>query len=267
MWLALLLSLLPTGRPLSLEGPHQQRAPLFWLTQQGSFGSGASNTTVSPCEGLFPTGATTLTLANRSLVHLPSCLPRALRSLNGSHNLLSALSASELGHLPQLQVLTLRHNRIGTLLWGPGWPTGLHTLNLGYNKLAALPPCAGPALSSLRTLELAGNPLQSLPPGAFACFPQLRLLNLSRTALGSGAQVDIADTAFAPLGTLEVLDLSGTLLKQGESWAPPVFRGGLGMFPGPGFRFPEPHTPCWKHLTETVNSLNPDVGTIVSVLC
>ncbi|KAM5305115.1 leucine-rich repeat neuronal protein 4 [Glossophaga mutica] len=217
MWLALLLSLLPTALHLSLAGPHQQRAPLFWLTQQGPSGSGASNTTDSPCEGLFPTGATTLTLVNRSLAHLPSCLPRTLRSLNSSHNLLSALSASDLRHLPQLQVLTLHHNRIGTLLWGPGWPTGLHTLDLGYNKLAALPSCTGPALSSLRVLELAGNPLESLPPGAFACFPQLRLLNLSRTTLGSGAQVAIADTAFEHLATLEVLDLSGTLLKQVQS--------------------------------------------------
>ncbi|XP_045689129.1 leucine-rich repeat neuronal protein 4 [Phyllostomus hastatus] len=217
MWLALLLSLLPTARALSLAGPLHQRVLLFRLTQQGPSESGASNTTDSPCEGLFPTGATTLTLANRSLARLPSCLPSSLRSLNGSHNLLSVLSASELGHLPQLQVLTLHHNRIGTLLWGPGWPTGLHTLDLGYNKLAALPPCAGPALSSLRTLELSGNPLQSLPPRAFACFPELRLLNLSRTALGSGAQMDIADTAFAPLATLEVLDLSGTLLKQVQS--------------------------------------------------
>ncbi|XP_053527030.1 leucine-rich repeat neuronal protein 4 [Artibeus jamaicensis] len=214
MWLALLLSLLPTARHLSLAGPHLQRAPIFRLTQQGPSGSGASNTTDSPCEGLFPTGATTLTLANRSLARLPSCLPRTLRSLDGSHNLLSALSASELSHLPQLQVLTLHHNRISTLLWDPGWPAGLHTLDLSYNKLAALPQCAGPTLSSLRTLELTGNPLRSLLPRAFACFPELRLLNLSRTALGSGAQVDIADTAFSHLATLEVLDLSGTLLKQ-----------------------------------------------------
>ena len=235
MWWALLLLLLPTARHLSLAGPHRQRAPLFRLTQQDPSGSGASNATGSPCEGLFPTGATTLTLVNRSLARLPSCLPSALRSLDGSHNLLSTLSASELGHLPQLQVLTLQHNHIGTLLWGPGWPAGLHTLDLNYNKLAALPPCAGPTLSSLRTLELAGNPLQSLPPGAFACFPALRLLNLSHTVLGSGAQVDIVNTAFAHLTTLEVLDLSGTLLKQGESWVPRVFRGGLAMCSRAGF--------------------------------
>ncbi|XP_066243308.1 leucine-rich repeat neuronal protein 4 [Saccopteryx leptura] len=217
MWLALLLLLLPTALRLSLAGPSQERAPLFRLTQQGPWGSETSNATVSPCEGLFVTGTTTLTLTNRSLESLPGCLPRALRSLDGSHNLLSALSGSELRHLPQLQVLTLHHNRIGALRWDPGWPAGLHTLDLSHNQLASLTPCAGAALGSLRTLQLAGNPLQALPPGAFTCFPALRVLNLSGTALGSGAQEDIADATFAPLAALEVLDLSGTPLKQVRS--------------------------------------------------
>lgn len=231
MWLALLL-LLPTALRLSRAEPAQERVPLFRLIQLGPWGSEANDTTGSPCQGLFAMGATTLNLANRSLEHLPGCLPRALRSLDGSHNLLGALSASELGHLPQLQVLTLRHNRIGALRWDPGWPAGLHTLDLSYNQLAALPPCARPALGSLRALELAGNPLPALPPGAFACFPALRLLNLSGTALGQG---HIADAAFASLASLEVLDLSGTLLKQGESYAPRVFRGGCTGAPGTGF--------------------------------
>ncbi|XP_058419168.1 leucine-rich repeat neuronal protein 4 [Diceros bicornis minor] len=228
MWALLLLLLLlllpppPTALRLSRAGPPQERAPLFRLTQQGPWGSGASKATVSPCEGLPAAGATTLTFVNRSLARLPGCLPPALRSLDGSHNLLRALSAPELGHLPHLEVLTLRHNRIAVLRWGPGGPAGLHTLDLSYNRLAALPPCAGPALRSLRALELAGNPLQALQPGAFSCFPALRLLNLSCTALGRGAQGGIADGAFAgagraPLATLEVLDLSGTFLTRVQS--------------------------------------------------
>lgn len=275
MWLALLL--LPTALRLSLAGGLQESDPLCRLTQQGTWGSGTSNATGSPCGGLFLIGTTTLTLENRSLKHLPGCLPRALRSLDGSHNLLSALSASELGHLPQLQVLTLRHNRICALSWGPGWPAELHTLDLSYNQLVALPPCARPALGSLRELELSGNPLQRVQPGAFDCFPALRLLNLSDTALGSGAQVGIADTAFAPLATLEVLDLSGTLLKQGESCAPRVFRGGLGMGSRDRLlrgvvtqvprsqcgakiarpKFPEPSAPRSKPHPGVVHSLNP----------
>ncbi|VFV23097.1 Hypothetical predicted protein [Lynx pardinus] len=214
MWWFLLPLLL---RP-SWAGPPQERAPLFRLTQQGPWESGASNATVSPCEGLPVAGATTLTLANSSLERLPDCLPPTLRSLDGSHNLLRSLSAAELGHLPQLQVLTLRHNRMAALRWGPGGPAGLHTLDLSYNRLAALPPCAGPALPGLRSLELAGNPLRELQPGAFACLPALRLLNLSCTELGRDPGAGIADAAFAGAGgALEVLDLSGTSLEQVQS--------------------------------------------------
>ncbi|KAK2109621.1 Leucine-rich repeat neuronal protein 4 [Saguinus oedipus] len=216
---ALLLLLLL--RP-SWADPPQERVPLFRVTQQGPWGSSGSNATDSPCEGLPAAEATALSLANRSLERLPGCLPRTLRRLDASHNLLRALSASELGHLEQLQVLALHHNRIASLRWGPGGPAGLHTLDLSCNQLAALPPCAGPALSSLRALGLAQNPLQALQPRTFACFPALQLLNLSFTALGRGPQGGIAEAAFAgedgaPLATLEVLDLSGTFLERVES--------------------------------------------------
>ncbi|XP_055121795.2 leucine-rich repeat neuronal protein 4 [Symphalangus syndactylus] len=217
----LLLLLLTVLRP-SWADPPQKKVPLFRVTQQGPWGSSGSNATDSPCEGLPAADATALTLANRNLERLPGCLPRTLRSIDASHNLLRALSTSELGHLEQLQVLTLRHNRIAALRWGPGGPAGLHTLDLSYNRLAALPRCALPVPSSLRALELAGNPLQALQPRAFACLPALRLLNLSCTALGRGIRGGIAEAAFAgeegaPLATLEVLDLSGTFLERVES--------------------------------------------------
>nr|XP_008254517.1 leucine-rich repeat neuronal protein 4 [Oryctolagus cuniculus] len=222
MWPVLLFLLLPPTvlRPSRAE-PSQGRVPLFRITQF-PWGSAGSNATGSPCEGIPSAGATALTLANRSLERLPSCLPPALRSLDGSHNLLRSLSAPELGHLSQLQVLTLRHNRIATLHWGPGGPAALHSLDLSYNRIAALPPCAGPALRNLRALTLVGNPLPALQPRAFACFPELRFLNLSCTELGRGAAEAIAKEAFAgvdgaPLATLEILDLSGTSLERVES--------------------------------------------------
>ncbi|KAM4841847.1 leucine-rich repeat neuronal protein 4 isoform 2-T2 [Thomomys bottae] len=168
-------------------------------------------------------GADAVTLDNRGLEHLPRCLPRTLRSLDGSHNLLRSLSASELGHLPELQVLSLRHNRIAQLRWDAGMPASLRTLDLSYNLLAQLPPCApGPALRGLRALALAGNPLRALRPGAFACFPALQTLNLSSSALGTSEPGGIAAGAFAgaagePLTALEILDLSGTDLERVES--------------------------------------------------
>lgn len=219
-WTLLLLLPLTVLRQSQAE-TLQERVPLFRLTQQGPWQSDGSNATGSPCEGLPVTGATALTLANRSLERLPSCLPRSLRSLDGSHNLLRNLSVP-VRHLPQLQVLTLRYNLIAAVHWSPGGSMGLHTLDLSYNQLAALPPCAGSALSSLRVLILAGNPLQTLQPRTFACFPALQLLNLSATSLGRSAQGGIADAAFAgadgePLATLEALDLSDTYLERIET--------------------------------------------------
>ncbi|XP_048204780.1 leucine-rich repeat neuronal protein 4 [Perognathus longimembris pacificus] len=218
----LMLLLLLTWLHQSLGRRSQERAPLFRLTQQNPWDSGDSNVTDSPCKGLPTVVTDALTLENRGLEHLPRCLPRTLRSLDGSHNLLRVLSASELGHLPELQVLSLRHNRIAELRWDAEMPAMLHTLDLSSNLLAELPPCAGPALHSLRVLVLAANPLQALRPRAFACFPALRRLNLSSSALGRGDPGGIAEAAFVgaagePLATLEVLDLSGTDLERVES--------------------------------------------------
>ncbi|KAG8517833.1 Leucine-rich repeat neuronal protein 4, partial [Galemys pyrenaicus] len=215
--LPLFLLLLPAVLRPGRAGPLQERDPIFRLIQQGPWTGGLSNSTTSPCQGLPATGTTALSLTNLSLERLPDCLPRSLRILDGSHNLLRALSAQELGHLPQLQVLTLHHNHIASLHWGPGGAAALHTLDLSYNELTALPPCAEPAQSSLQVLTLAGNPLQGLQPRAFSCFPELRLLNLSSTPLDLGTQGVIADAAFtgadgAPLAKLEVLDLSRTFL-------------------------------------------------------
>ncbi|XP_004634392.1 leucine-rich repeat neuronal protein 4 [Octodon degus] len=220
-WTPLLLLL--TLLSWSGAGPSQQeRVPFLGLTPQRAWGSGGSNSTASPCEGLPSAGAMAWTVANLSLEHLPRCLPNALQSLDGSHNLLHALSGTELSHLPELQELTVHHNRISTLSWGPGWPTQLRVLDLSHNQLDQLKPCAGPTLRGLRVLELSGNPLRALPPRAFVCFPALQRLNLSYTELGLSAQGGIALEAFAgeagkALATLRVLDLSGTQLQQIES--------------------------------------------------
>nr|XP_004611037.1 unnamed protein product [Sorex araneus] len=220
-WLLLLLQLqllqLLRG---GAERP-QEKVPVFWLTQQApSEETEPGNATTSPCEGLPAAGVAAWTLANRSLERLPRCLPRELHTLDASRNLLRTLGAADLGHLPQLRVLSLRHNRVEALSWGPGEPAALHTLDLADNRLVELPSCAGPAArSGLRALSLAGNPLRALRPGAFSCFPALRRLNLSSTALGPGARGDLPDGAFtaaggAALAALEVLDLSGTSLEQ-----------------------------------------------------
>ncbi|KAM6163793.1 leucine-rich repeat neuronal protein 4 [Rhynchocyon petersi] len=218
-----LLLLLPPALLSSPSGagPTPERAPLLRVTRRGPPAGG--ETTASPCEGLSVAEPTALSLANRSLEHLPGCLPPALRSLDGSHNLLRALDARNLSALPRLQALSLSHNRIAELRWGPGAPESLHTLDLSHNRLAALPRCAAePALRRLHTLHLAGNPLRTLPRGAFSCFPALHSLNLSATALGSHGREAIAEAAFTAadgtaLDALEILDLSGTFLTRIQS--------------------------------------------------
>ena len=214
--LQLLLQLL-MAQSQSLERISQDRIPLFRLTQQGDWDSLDRHPTDSLCVGLPAAGVTTLNLANRSLESLPSCLPRTLRSLDGSHNLLRALSEPVLGRLPELRVLTLHHNRISVLHWGRDTLAELRELDLSHNLLTELPPCAGPSGSSLRSLALAGNPLRALLPRTFACFPALRLLNLSCSELGHIAQEAFAGVDGGPLAALELLDLSGTSLERGEN--------------------------------------------------
>lgn len=204
-------------RSQGLVGLSQETIPLFRLTRQGPQDMHDSQATDSPCQGLPAAGATTLTLANRSLERLPSCLPHTLRSLDGSHNLLRAFGGPEFGRLPELRVLTLHHNRISTLHWGRGTPAGLRELDLSHNLLTALPAYAGPPEHNLRSLALAGNPLQALQPRTFARFPALQLLNLSCSELDHIAQEAFAGEDGGPLAALEVLDLSGTRLERGES--------------------------------------------------
>lgn len=223
MWWTLMLQLLQLLLQLqmvqshSLEGLSQGQIPLFRLTQLGVWDSHDRRPNDSSCEGLPAAGATTLNLANRSLERLPSCLPRTLRILDGSHNLLHALSEPVLRRLPELSVLTLHHNRISVLHWDGSTPAGLLELDLSHNLLTELQPCAGLSRSSLSSLSLAGNPLQALQPRTFACFPELQFLNLSCSKLGHIAQEAFAGVDGGPLAALELLDLSGTNLERVES--------------------------------------------------
>lgn len=216
MWWTLLFQLLMV-QSQSLEGLSQDPIPLFRLLQLGVGDSHDRRPTDSSCEGLPAAGVTSLNLANRSLERLPSCLPLTLRSLDGSHNLLHALSEPVLRRLPELRVLTLHHNRISVLHWDGSTPAGLRELDLSYNLLAELPPCAGLSRSNLLSLALAGNPLQELQPRTFACFPELQFLNLSCSELGHIAQEAFAGVDGGPLPALELLDLSGTNLERVES--------------------------------------------------
>ncbi|NXQ62790.1 LRRN4 protein, partial [Anthoscopus minutus] len=173
----------------------------------------------------------TLQLTNSSLTAFPVCLPESLETLDLSNNLLEEVNGTEIANLPQLRVLSLRHNHLWSVRWGSEALSSLLKLDLSFNKLSSLPSCHGSALPNLRWLSLAGNPLIEIQPLAFSCYPQLQVLNLSATLLGQDNSRGISDSAFAispdpteamnrPGNSIDVLDLSGTFFEKIQpEWA------------------------------------------------
>ncbi|NWY64989.1 LRRN4 protein, partial [Erithacus rubecula] len=167
----------------------------------------------------------TLQLNNSSLTAFPVCLPEALQRLDLSNNLLEEVNGTEIANLPQLRVLSLRHNHLQSVRWGSEALSSLLKLDLSFNKLSSVPSCHGSALPNLRWLSLAGNPLIEIQPLAFSCYPQLHVLNLSATLLGQDDSRGIRDSAFAistdpneamnrTANSISVLDLSGTFFEK-----------------------------------------------------
>ncbi|NWY17027.1 LRRN4 protein, partial [Aphelocoma coerulescens] len=189
------------------------------------------NLTSMSCEHRKNSTWITLQLTNSSLTAFPICLPEALETLDLSNNLLEEVNGTEIANLPQLRVLSLRHNHLWSVRWGSEVLSSLLMLDLSFNKLSSVPPCHGSALPHLRWLSLAGNPLIEIQPLAFSCYPQLQVLNLSATLLGQDDSRGIKESAFAistdpneavnrPGNSINVLDLSGTFLEKIQpEWA------------------------------------------------
>ncbi|NXY02258.1 LRRN4 protein, partial [Pteruthius melanotis] len=189
------------------------------------------NLTSMSCEHRKNRTWITLQLTNSSLTAFPVCLPEALETLDLSNNLLEEVNGTEIANLPQLRVLSLRHNHLWSVRWGSEALSSLLKLDLSFNKLSSVPSCHGSALPNLRWLSLAGNPLIEIQPLAFSCYPQLQVLNLSATLLGQDGGRGIRESAFAistdannamdrPGNSINVLDLSGTFLEKIQpEWA------------------------------------------------
>ncbi|NXB68078.1 LRRN4 protein, partial [Struthidea cinerea] len=189
------------------------------------------NLTSMSCEHRKNRTWITLQLTNSSLTAFPICLPEALETLDLSNNLLEEVNGTEIANLPQLRVLSLRHNHLWSVRWGSEVLSSLLKLDLSFNKLSSVPSCHGSALPNLRWLSLAGNPLIEIQPLAFSCYPQLQALNLSATLLGQDDSRGTGESAFAistdpndpmnrPGSSISVLDLSGTFLEKIQpEWA------------------------------------------------
>ncbi|XP_071297498.1 leucine-rich repeat neuronal protein 4 [Agelaius tricolor] len=202
---------------------------VFQLAQEDTWEN--VNLTSMSCEEQKNRTWITLQLTNSSLTAFPVCLPEALQSLDLSNNLLEEVNGTEIANLPQLRVLSLRHNHLWAVRWGSEVLSNLHKLDLSFNKLSSVPSCHSSVLPNLKWLSLAGNPLIEIQPLAFSCYPQLQVLNLSVTLLGQDDSRGIRDSAFAistdpheamdrPGNSINVLDLSRTFLERIQpEWA------------------------------------------------
>ncbi|NXK40352.1 LRRN4 protein, partial [Piprites chloris] len=224
----LILSLLvgsTTSGPVSRAEPAASRdvTTFFQLAQEDPWEN--VNLTSMSCEDRKNRTWITLQLTNSSLTAFPVCLPEALETLDLSNNLLEEVNGSVMANLPRLRVLSLRHNHLWAVSWGPEALSSLLKLDLSFNKLSSVPSCHSSALPNLRWLSLAGNPLLEIQPLAFSCSPQLQVLNLSVTLLGQEDGRGIRESAFAistapkeatdrPGNSISVLDLSGTFLEK-----------------------------------------------------
>ncbi|NXB04844.1 LRRN4 protein, partial [Cnemophilus loriae] len=228
------LLILPLLVGTTAHGPVNRAASrdvttFFQLAQEDTWEN--VNLTSMSCEDRKNRTWITLQLTNSSLTAFPVCLPEALETLDLSNNLLEEVNGTEIANLPQLRVLSLRHNHLWSVRWGSEALSSLLKLDLSFNKLSSVPSCLGSALPNLRWLSLAGNPLIEIQPLAFSCYPQLQVLNLSATLLGQDDSRGIRESAFAistdpseamnrPGNSINVLDLSGTFLdKIQPEWA------------------------------------------------
>ncbi|NXC59175.1 LRRN4 protein, partial [Aleadryas rufinucha] len=201
----------------------------FQLAQEDTWEN--VNLTSMSCEHRKNRTWITLQLTYSSLTAFPICLPETLETLDLSNNLLEEVNGTEIANLPQLRVLSLRHNHLWSVRWGSEVLSSLLKLDLSFNKLSSVPSCHASALPNLRWLSLAGNPLIEIQPLAFSCYPQLQVLNLSATLLGQDDSRGIRESAFAistdpneamnrPGNSINVLDLSGTFLEKIQpEWA------------------------------------------------
>ncbi|XP_066403831.1 leucine-rich repeat neuronal protein 4 [Molothrus aeneus] len=228
------LLILPLLLGTTAHGPVSRAAArdvttVFQLAQEDTWEN--VNLTSMSCEDQKNRTWITLQLTNSSLTAFPVCLPEALQSLDLSNNLLEEVNGTEIANLPQLRVLSLRHNHLWAVRWGSKVLSNLHKLDLSFNKLSSVPSCHGSVLPNLKWLSLAGNPLMEIQPLAFSCYPQLQVLNLSVTLLGQDDSRGIRDSAFAistdpheamdrPGNSINVLDLSRTFLERIQpEWA------------------------------------------------
>lgn len=105
----------------------------------------------------------------------------AARRLSGAE--LQGMRMGDVPHLPRLQVLEIRSNKLTRLphTVGPSTPS-LRSIDASTNALVTLPRSLG-TLERLASLDVSSNRIEAIPEGAFASMRSLRRLNLARNRL------------------------------------------------------------------------------------
>ncbi|XP_043092320.1 podocan [Puntigrus tetrazona] len=147
------------------------------------------------------------------LQSIPNDLPVTLEELRLDGNQVSVIPATIFGRCPNLLILSLSNNSLGskssTIPPGVLLPLGkLRTLTLSYNQLASV-PLQLPL--SLRELYLRGNRIQRLQGDMFWGKAELQVLDLSANRL---TDKGLGKAALLNASRLESLNLEGNLLKQ-----------------------------------------------------
>ncbi|KAM9330445.1 toll-like receptor 2 [Gastrophryne carolinensis] len=149
--------------------------------------------------------------SSKHLTKIPSTLPRQLKRLDLSNNLIQNIFVTDLQPYEHLEELLLNNNEIVDI----GEHTflsliSLKVLDLSFNKLHSLSPTWFESLQNLKKLNLLGNQYSSL--GEAPLFSTLTSLKVLK--LGNPNFVELQKHDFIGLSSLEELDLNISNLKQ-----------------------------------------------------
>ena len=146
------------------------------------------------------------------------CKLHTAKSLHLRNNGLVAVTPLSLAAMPSLKHLDLSHNHIGKY----NIPF-LKITYIFYNisiPLGVLVEAAFEGLDTLQTIDLSFNRLAAIPPKIFSTMPNLHSLTLANNTLGT---IDLS--VFSALKHLQTLNMSGNNLD--ENWIRPGIFAGL----------------------------------------
>ncbi|KAM3937244.1 toll-like receptor 2 [Leptodactylus fuscus] len=149
--------------------------------------------------------------SSQRLTSIPSTLPRQMKGLDLSNNLIQAISDDELKPYENLRIVWLYGNEIHSISNNSFQSLqNLEELDLSYNKLLSLSPTWFGGLQKLRKLNLLGNHYTSL--GGTPLFSTLNSLRILK--FGNLDFVDLYKQDFDGVLRLDELHLNISRLKQ-----------------------------------------------------